>query len=65
MQTALDIQSIFLDESRSTIAGHLAHSALEFRRVKATTSVSQLEAQLQAAPAEEFPKIEDVVQQSA
>jgi hypothetical protein len=65
MQSALDIQSIFLDISLSTIAGHLAHSALEFRRAKGTTFVSEPEAHLQAVPAEEFPKNQDIIQHSA
>jgi hypothetical protein len=44
MQSALDIQSTFPDMSRSTIAGHLPHSALELRRAETTTSTFQLQA---------------------
>jgi hypothetical protein len=51
--------------SSSTTAGHLPHSALEFRLVETTTSASELEAKLQAAPAEQFPENYDILEQSA
>jgi hypothetical protein len=50
--------------SRSTTAGNLPYSALEFRLAE-TTSASQLEAHLQAAPVEESPENHDIVEQSA
>jgi hypothetical protein len=56
MKSALDVQSTFLDMSRSTTAGRLPHSALQFRRVETTSSASQPEADLQIAPAEQFPE---------
>jgi hypothetical protein len=34
MQSALDIDSIFLDMSRSTTAGYLRHGVMELRRAK-------------------------------
>jgi hypothetical protein len=58
MQSALHVQSTFLDMSCSTTAGHLPHSALELRRA------SQLEAHLHA-PVEQFPENHDIVEQSA
>jgi hypothetical protein len=64
MQSALHVQSTFLDTSRSTTAGHLLHSALELRRTETTTSASQLEAHLQAAPVEQFPQNHDIIEQS-
>jgi hypothetical protein len=51
--------------SRSTTAGHLPHIALKLLRTETTTSASQLEAHLQAAPAEQFPENHDIVEQSA
>jgi hypothetical protein len=51
--------------SHSTTAGHLSHSALQLRRAETTTSASQLEAHLQAAPVEQFPENHDTVEQSA
>lgn len=43
MTSALDVQSVYLDMSRSIIAGHLPHSAQALGRTETTTSVSQLE----------------------
>jgi hypothetical protein len=51
MQSALNI----LDMLCSITAGYLPHSVLVLRRVE-TTSSSQLGAQLQAAPVEQFPE---------
>jgi hypothetical protein len=51
--------------SRLTTAGHLPDSALELRRAETTTSVSQLEAHLQAAPVKQFSENHDIVEQSA
>jgi ferredoxin len=65
MQSALHVQFTFLDMSCSTTVGHLPHSALELRRAETTTSASQLEAHLQAAPVEQFPEYHDIVEQSA
>jgi hypothetical protein len=65
MQSTPHVQSTFLSMSRSTTAGHLPHSALEFRRAETTISASQLEAHLQAAPVEQFPENHDIVEQSA
>jgi hypothetical protein len=65
MQSALHVQSNFLDMSRSTTAGYLPHSPLELRRAETTTSTSQLEAHLQAALVEQFPENHDIVEQSA
>jgi hypothetical protein len=63
MQSALHVQSTFLDLSRSTTAGHLPHNALELCRAETTTSASQLEAHLQAAPVEKFPENYDIDEQ--
>lgn len=52
MQSALEVQSTFLDILRLTTAGYLPHTALELRRAEATISASQLEAHPQAAPVE-------------
>jgi hypothetical protein len=65
MQSALHVQSTFLDMSGSTIAEHLPHSSLELRRAETTTSASQLEAHHQAVPVEQFPGNRDIVEQSA
>jgi hypothetical protein len=65
MQSALHVQSTFLDISRSTTAGHLPHSALDLRSAETTTSASQLEAHLQAAPVEQFPENHGITEQSA
>jgi hypothetical protein len=65
IQSALNVQSTFPSMSRSTTAGHLPHSALELHHAKTTTSVSQLETNLQAASAEEFPENYHIVEQSA
>jgi hypothetical protein len=65
MQSALHVQSTFLDMLRSTTAGHLPPSALVLRRAETTTSASQLEAHLQAAPVEQFSENHDIVEQSA
>jgi hypothetical protein len=60
MQSVLDIQSTFLDMSRSTTVGHLPHSALELRRAETTTSASHLEAHLQTALVELFSENHDI-----
>jgi hypothetical protein len=54
-----------LDVSRSTTAGHPPHSELELRRSATTTSASQLEAHLQAAPVEQFPENHSIAEQLA
>jgi hypothetical protein len=43
MPSALDVQSVFLDMSCSTTAGHLHHSAQALRLTETITSASQLE----------------------
>jgi hypothetical protein len=65
MQSSLDAHSTFLDISPSTTADQLPHCAVELRRAETTTSASQLEAHLQAAPVEQFPENRDIVGQSA
>jgi hypothetical protein len=50
VQSATDVQSTFLDMSRSTTAGHFPHSVLELHRAEAINSASQREAHLPAAP---------------
>jgi hypothetical protein len=65
MQSALDVQSTFLDMSRPTTADNLPHSALELRRAETTISASQLEAHLQAASVEQLTENHDIVEQSA
>jgi hypothetical protein len=64
MHSAVDPQPTFLNMSRSTTAGRISHSALEFRRPETTTSSSQLEAP-QAAPVEQFPENQDIVERPA
>jgi hypothetical protein len=54
MQWALEIQSTFLDTSRPITSGHIPHSALEICLGEITTPATQLEAQRQAAPIEQF-----------
>jgi hypothetical protein len=54
---------MFLDTPRSTIAGHLHNWVLKLLRTETTTSVSHLEAHLQAAPAEHFPENYDILEQ--
>jgi hypothetical protein len=61
MLSAVVLQSIHLDISLST----KVHSALEIRRAETTASLTQLKAQLQAAPLEKFPENHDMVEQSA
>jgi hypothetical protein len=65
MQSARHVQSTFLDMSRSTTVRHLPHSALELRRAETTTSASQQEAHLKAAPVEQFQENHDIVEESA
>jgi hypothetical protein len=65
MQSALDIQYTFMNTSRSVIAEHLPHSALELRRAEIIASASQLAVHLQAAPVEQFPENHDIVEHSA
>jgi hypothetical protein len=65
MQSALRVQSTFLDMLLSTTAGHLPHSALELLHAETTTSASWLEAHFQAALVEQFPENRDIVEQSA
>jgi hypothetical protein len=55
MKSALDIQSTFLDMLRSATAVHL-HGALELCRAQTTA---------EAASVEQFPEIQDAVEQSA
>jgi hypothetical protein len=52
----LDLRFTFLEMSRSTTAACILHIALEIRRAETINSGSQLEAQLQGAPVEQFPK---------
>lgn len=54
MQSALNVQSTFLDMLCSTTSRQLPHSVLELHHAK-PTSVSQLEEHLQATTAEQFP----------
>jgi hypothetical protein len=54
IQSAMNIQSTFLDMSRSPTTWHLPHSMLELCHAKTTTSASQLKAHLQAAWANHF-----------
>jgi hypothetical protein len=65
MQSAFDIKFTFLDMSRSTIAGHLPHRALELRRAGTTTSAAQLQTYLQAAPVEQLPENRHFLEQSS
>jgi hypothetical protein len=65
MQSALDIQSMFLDMSWSTTARHLPHSMLELRHVETTTSASQLQAHLQAALIIRFPENDNIIEKPA
>jgi hypothetical protein len=62
MQSALDVQSIFLDMSCPITARRFPHSALGLRRAEITTSASQLKTHLQAAPAEYFQENHDIVE---
>jgi hypothetical protein len=63
MQSALNIQSKFLDILCSTTPRHLPHCVLELRHAETTTSASQLEEYLQAAPAEQFPGNHSIIEQ--
>jgi hypothetical protein len=63
-QSALNVQSSFLDMSRSTTARPLLHSALELRRAETSTSASQLEGRLLAAQVERFPENRDIVERA-
>jgi hypothetical protein len=60
MQSALNIQSSFLDMLHSTTAGHLPQSAQELCHAETTTSVSQLQAYHQATLVEQFTKNNDI-----
>lgn len=64
MQLAFHIQPTSLEMSRSTTAGHLPHSPLHLCCAEATTSASQLETHLQAAPVKQFPENHDIIKQS-
>jgi hypothetical protein len=61
MHSAPHVLCTSQDMLRSSAAGHLPHSA---RRAETTNCTSQLEAQLQAAPVEQFQENHDVVGQS-
>jgi hypothetical protein len=54
MQLALSIHPTFQVMSCSIIARHLPHCALELHHAETTTSASQLEAHLQAAPVNQY-----------
>jgi hypothetical protein len=64
MQSAINIQSSFLDVSHLTTAGHLPHSVLKLHHAETTTSASQVEAHQQAAKIHQFPGNHDMVEQS-
>lgn len=55
MQSALNVQSTFLDMSFSTASRQLSHSVLELHHAETTTCVSRLEAHPQATTPEQFP----------
>jgi hypothetical protein len=63
MQLALSIQCTFQDMSCSTTTKHLPHCALELLHAETTTFASQLEAHLQAAPVEQFPENQYIIEQ--
>jgi hypothetical protein len=54
MQLVLHMQSTFKDMFCSTTAGYLSLSLRELHCAETSTSVSQLEAQLQAVSVEQF-----------
>jgi hypothetical protein len=49
--------------SHPTTPGYFPHRGLELRCAETTTSASQLEASLEAAPIEQFPENHDIVEQ--
>jgi hypothetical protein len=51
--------------SRSSVVGYLTHNALEISHAETTTSASQLHANLQESPIEQFPENHDIVEYSA
>jgi hypothetical protein len=65
MQSFLHIQSTFLDMLRSTTARYLTHSVLELHHLETITSASELEANLQVAPVEQFQENHNIVEHSA
>jgi hypothetical protein len=65
MESAIHIQSTFLDMSHSTTAGRLPHSVLELHSAEITTPASLLESNLHAAPIEQFQENHSIVEQSA
>jgi hypothetical protein len=64
MQSALENQSILLDMFHSTTARRLPPGAVEFSRAETKNSASQLEAHVQAALVNQFPKNGDIIDQS-
>jgi hypothetical protein len=50
--------------SLSTTAGHVPRSALKLLRAQTTTSVSELEPHIQAAPEDHIQENTDIVEQS-
>jgi hypothetical protein len=65
IQSVLDVESTSQCTSRSTTTGCFPKSVLELRRAETRTSASQQEAQLQAAPVEQFPRNRDTIQHPA
>jgi hypothetical protein len=64
MHSTLDVQSTFLNMLLSVTARRLPHSVLELHHGETTTTASQLETHLQAAPVEQFPENHHHIDQS-
>jgi hypothetical protein len=64
-QLALDVHSTFLHISRSTTASRIPHIGLELFCAETIDLTSQLEANLQETPIEQFPETHDTAEQSA
>jgi hypothetical protein len=62
MQLAFDIQSNFPDTSLPDAAAYVPHGALELRLAETSTSVSQLEADLQTVPVVQFTEDKDAIE---
>jgi hypothetical protein len=65
MQSALDVQSTFLDMSPPTTPGHFPQNDLELLRPETANSAFQLEVHLQAAPVEQCSENHGIFEQSA
>jgi hypothetical protein len=61
MHLTHDVQTTFLNMLFSVTAGRLPHSVPELHHAETTTTASQLETHIQAAPVEQFAENRDTI----